>query len=169
MATVVHIVTLQKRTSVNRIDFLSGDWLINPDTSALDSLGADLCVVDGGVIRAKTVQELDAELTTWKALRLSALREAVRLYGLSRYDPQTEVRLKHAYNRAIAEGLVNKAAYIRAALDWEDSLSAEYKARFDAIGAAISYAQVMAVSLDFSSFDATDPKVSDGVQRGIKT
>lgn len=117
-------------------------------------------VIDGATVREMTTPEKDANLATWQAMHSLALYNAVNDYGLAHYSERSEFRLKHEYNRAIAEGKTNRAALIKTALDWSEAVIAEYMTRAAAITAASTHDVVLAVSLDFSSFDASDPTVS---------
>lgn len=157
MASVLNRTTLEYRRSVNNPDYPPSEWVINPDMSAVNNVDKRYWVIDGDTVREMTTAEKDAAMPTWQAQHLEGLKAAVNQYGESRYSEVDEMRLKHAYNRAKSEGMTNRAAYCKQVLDWEDALFAEYAARQSQIQGAATHDEVFAVSLDFSSFDATDP------------
>ena len=160
MADVLNKTTFELRRSVNAPDYSDSDWLKNPDIDALAGVDKRYWILDGSTVREMTTAEKNARLSDWKTEHLLALKVAVNEYGESRYSTNDEMRLKHAYNRAKTELLINRAAYCKQVLDWEDSLFSEYGTRVGIISNATTHDAVFAVSLDFSSFDATDPMVS---------
>ena len=160
MANVLNRVTLEYRRSANTPQYSIDEWIINPDMSAVEGVDKSYWIVEGETVRAMTTQEKDGNLAQWQTARKKALVDAVNAYGEQHYDQRTELRLKHEYNRAVTEGLVNRAAHIKTALDWSAGLITDWMTRSAAVDASIGHAEVVAVSVDFSNNNAADPGVT---------
>ena len=160
MASALNKLTLEYRQSVNTPDYPESEWWINPDITAVTGVGKQYWIVANNTAREMTTQEKDSNLAQWKLDQRKALVDAVNAYGEAHYDQRTELRLKHEYNRAVTEGLTNRAAHIKTALDWSAALITDWMTRAATTNAATTHDGVFAVSLDFSNNDATDPSVT---------
>lgn len=171
MSDFIDRVTKQIFRSVNDPDYPAADYAKFPDrmaTQVAELIPRQYRVIQADdSVRAMSAAEKNAAIATWRSQHKAALKAAVNAYGESRYSQADEMRLKHAYNRAKHEGLTNRAAYVKAVLEWEDALFIDYAGRIGAVDAAATHDDVFAVSLDFSNNDATDPLVSVAVAKSI--
>lgn len=62
MADVINRATAELRRSVNTPDYDPGDWVINPDLSAVAGVDPKFWTVDGDSVREMTTAEKDAAL-----------------------------------------------------------------------------------------------------------
>lgn len=125
-------------------------------------------VYDNGSVRAAMGPEREARLEDYRAIKRVAGQEAVEDYAESRgYGPEVYSRLKHLRRDALEDWLVNRAGYIKQAVDWEATVMAHYGTLITAILSAQSVDDLDAVNLDFSGFDATDPGVEEMIAWGI--
>jgi len=163
MASVLNRLTLDYKESVNTKEYPTDDYVINPDLTAVAGIDKKYWVIDGDSVREMTVEEKDANVAVWIAERRGQLVESVNSYGEGHYDFKTEARLKHLYNKAVAEGMTNRAALIDSALQWDAGLIVDWATRDAELKAATTYEEVMAVTLDFSNHDDSDPAVTVGM------
>ena len=160
MANVLNRTTLNYRASVNTPGYPVSDWVINPDMSPVDGVDRKYWVLIGDTLSVMTTAQKDAAISTWQAEKKAELLAAVNAKGSEHYLTDTEMRLKHEYNKAVAAGLTNRAAYIKAALDWSNTLIADWMGRDAVVNAATTHDEVTAISANFDSHDASDPAIS---------
>ncbi len=149
----------RRAISENSVD---ASWLrVFDDFAAADAIPSRWLVVEAAGLREADAAEKAAQIDAYKAERQAALRHDVNEYGEGRhYGLSSEMRLKDLYDRAVAGGLTNRAAYIGQVLVWQETLLGDYMTKVAAINAAATVDAVAAVTWDFSTHDATDPLVT---------
>lgn len=167
MANVLNRATLEYRRSVNDPDYPAEDWIHQPDLSGVDGVPLYWWRIDGDAVREATDAEKQADIELHRARVIRALKIAVNEYGAAHYSERDEMRLSARLEEAYREGLTNRAAYIQTAMDWRDEVLATYGQRAAAVMAATTIGALDAVSLDFSSHDASDPHVDLTTALGI--
>lgn len=172
MSTVVNKNTFEVRESAHTPNFFEpAAWLINPP--GLQALlsgnvpkrywklsvgGDDLEEMSAG---EKATTDGGPLLLTTRTELLEAIVAAVTNYLNVRY-PQEVRNILHAlftHARSGAPVLTNRAAHIELYLTWFESVLAEATVRRNTVNSAADIPAVLAVSLDFTSFDASDPGV----------
>lgn len=161
MADFVDTDTMTILTSRSDPDYPPPRYLPRAAAVAVEgTVDPKFWVVDGAAIREMTTPEKDALVEQWRRERKAELFAAVNAYGESHYDNATEQRIKTERIEARLDGLTNRQAYLDQAVNWYRTLVLDYATRNAALNAAATFAEVMAVSLDFSNHDASDPDVS---------
>ena len=163
MVDAVNRTTLEIARSVSPEGLSTEDWLYPLLAGVADALArvpANERVIVGEVLREMTTAEKDANVAVYIAACKARLRDAVNQYGEEHYPNDVEFRLYFRINEAARKGLTNRETHIQTAISWSDTVIAEWVGRNIALSAATTYAEAMAVSLDFSSFDASDPGVT---------
>ncbi len=175
MGNYIHRTTLARVKSGNDPDYPSETWLsetlpgVESAINALDASGVPdyWRKVDGDTVREWTDAEKLTDIATHKQRKFGELVGAVNVYGIEHYSEVDEMRLSVRLEEAHRLGLTNRAAYITTAMTWRDSVLSEYGARAATIFAATTIEAIEAVSMDFSSFDVSDPGVTLTVALGI--
>lgn len=168
MANVLNRTSLQYITSVNTPEYPIAEWIINPDLSAVNGIDKEFWVVDGDTVREMSTAEKDADVANWKAKRKQELLQSLLGFGNAVIPSQLLTALRDEWLAAKIDNNVTVVNYLQPWIDFDNTLTAEYKVRRDAIDAATTYAQVFAVSVDFSSYTASIPApVSISDARGM--
>jgi hypothetical protein len=170
MAIVVNKTTFDVLESQNTPDFPTSDWVINPASLAAliaGSVPKRYWKVDPGppedVIEMTAPEKVAVDtgplLTTVRQEHRAALFNAARAYIESRYTSE----IRDAFLTLMVQGqgtFPTRQALIKTQLDWLETVYAEVKVRRDTVNAAIDIPAVLAVSLDFTSFNGTDPAIT---------
>jgi len=162
MGNVFNKTTKEYRTSVNTPDYPESDWVRNPaGAAALVAAGvpsSEWKEDPAGSVREMTAAEKDASiLSSRKAAKVGALKNAVTVYIGGKYDQGQQTTVAGLWAEALSNNLTNRKALAQGIMDWVNSVLAEFYNRKNAVLAASTVAAVAAVSESFASFDATAP------------
>ena len=119
-----------------------------------DNLSPTEVGVLDGVVAAHTAARALAGAKTARTYRLAV---AATGYIGAHYPEPSQRSLLALHLSTHASGLLNRRAYIQAAIDWVESVLQDYRVRSAEIAAAATPAEVAAIGWDFTPFDATDP------------
>lgn len=147
------------------------DWIVNPDLSSVAGIDKKYWkIVDGAVVEmtraekdAVDAEALPAEIT---AKRIT-LNSQTKNFIYTRYTDETQKSLIMHKCIATEESYTNRTSAVRLAFDWIDSVTGAYYAADDLAEAAVSLAELSAISIDFDALAATDPEVDLKVVRLI--
>jgi len=99
----------------------------------------------------------ESDLATYQTARILALASEATIYVGAYYPPARVASLQMLFATATADGLINRAAHIRAALDWGTAVMEEYRARRGDVLAAPDKAGVDAVAYGWPAWLAANP------------
>jgi hypothetical protein len=173
MSTVVNKTTFQVLTGVNTPDFPTASWLINPaglaallagsvPTRYWKLISGDTDVGEMTALEKAVVDSDPTLLAAAKTAMIDRLVTAAITYTESRYSPDERARFALLFNQdrtLVALPSARKIALF-AQFDWEQSVYAEMSSRATTVNAALTIPAVLAVSTDFTSFNATDPNTT---------
>jgi hypothetical protein len=111
----------------------------------------------------KTAVDSDPTLlAAAKTDMIARLVSAAITYTESRYSPDTRARFALLFNqdRTLVSLPSPRKLALLAQFDWEQSVYAALSTRTTTVNAALTIPAVLAVSTDFSSFNATDPNTT---------
>jgi hypothetical protein len=77
-----------------------------------------------------------------------------------RYSVQTQQMFQALLTEASITGLTNRMTYIQQLLDWVKTVVSANIATDDAVDAATTPEQILAITLDLSPFEATNPNIT---------
>lgn len=161
MADAIHRTTLQQVSSVNTPDYDPGDWIINPDLSAVSGVLKKYWKIVGDTVVEMNQTEKDAvdaqELADAKTARRLALRAEGWGYVEGRYDAGKQRMFQSLYAEAKSSGKTNRAAHIESWFTWLEGCADHVKTKVDNVDAETTVAGVNAVVLNEAGMTAGDP------------
>lgn len=129
------------------------------DNTTLFVKGASQATLDS----AMTAYYADQETYVIQPMRddtKSMFSEEVYSFISDRYSVQTQQMFQALLTEASITGLTNRMAYIQQLLTWVKTVVSANIASDDSIDAATTPEQILAVTLDLSPFEATNPNVT---------
>lgn len=99
-------------------------------------------------------------LTRAKTEKVTALSMQFNGFILQRYAQHRQASLTMLYQKALADGQANRAAYIKQAIDWIEGVLDIYYTVRDQVVALADISSVESFTYDFSALEATDPMIT---------
>lgn len=175
MGIAINKLSLEVFRSVETADYSEELFILiekgrdNSDYEALMGAGVPQkywSVVEGRLseMAAKDKAVVDAnELATAKRVRRTALERAANGFLQSKYTMEQQQTISYLMDEAERLGLTNRYDYFNQVGTWGKLIIAHFYYQEYFIMAATTIEQVVAVSLDFSSFLVQNPDVRIGV------
>lgn len=174
MADVFNKTTREVRRNVNTPDYPTADWVVRsakspkPGWEDLETRSVPFkhWKVSGEDLAEMTQGEKDtvdsSELVDLKVSHYLALVEQSRGYFDRRYPPERQANLAMLYAEAKTKVVpdLTTANYVQGWWNWKLTVMNEVRSKRAQINAATNAAQVLAVTVDFQSFNASDPLVT---------
>jgi len=168
MANVLNRITKELLNSVNTPDFPTGDWIVNPDLSAVAGQPVKYWKIVGDSIQFMNSGERDvvdaALLPAAKKLENKRASAAVANYLDTRYPRELRDALTQPHLGSLT---VPQVAAVAAYSIWLATVNDGFKSHLEAVGATATLAELEALTLSFAAFDGTDPNVSTAVLSAV--
>jgi len=170
MGTAVNRTTFEIRLSVNPPDYDLADWVIDPVIPEeptrywVSPIVGDTIELKDAAGQTAADAEYIAELKEEKKLELE--RNVVDVVD-QHYPAHRQRLIQLEFHEARALGLTNKLAYLSQMINWVRIGAANLFVVQDTVDAASTEEEINAITIDLSSWIASDPLVSIRTAGGI--
>lgn len=110
-----------------------------------------------------------SELIKIKEIKVKKLRNAAHGYIQSKYPLEWQTTISYLMAESRRLGLIDRFNYFNKVGEWCKTILGDFFVREVSVNAATNKQEVESVSLDFTSFDVTDPKTQLNIGMTITT
>ena len=138
-----------------------GVYYSSGENETIVQVADDLTQQEGTIIdNAVNSHTPTSALDIAKDQATTRMKTEIEMYLFSKYDQGTQSSMNAFFIEGVSNSWTNRKALVQSVLDWIKSVLSYYYGKKDDIAVATTVEQVNAITWDFFSFDATDPKVA---------